>query len=45
MGKYLAKRIIEGVYSYDYVIGKRGDLKDSIDECLKQEDKENLITS
>ena len=43
MAIYMAKRIIEGVYTYEYVVSKRPDLKGGIDEYLTSQGKENLI--
>lgn len=36
MAKYMAERIIQGAYTYEYVIGKRPDLKDAIDAYLAE---------
>lgn len=44
MANYLAQRIIDGVYTYDYVISKRPDLKPGIDAYLIEHGHENLIT-
>jgi hypothetical protein len=44
MAIYMAKRIIEGAYTYDYVISKRPDLKEGIDEYLISAGREDLIT-
>lgn len=44
MGIYMAERIIKGVYTYDYVIEKRPDLKDEIDAHLVEKGYEHLIT-
>lgn len=43
MGDYLASRIIEGAYIYEYVISKRPDLKEGIDAYLTLKGKEELI--
>ncbi|WP_285290793.1 hypothetical protein [Bacillus sp. ISL-45] len=40
----MGQRIIDGVYSYDYVILKRPDLKEGIDAYLISEDRQDLIT-
>lgn len=45
MGAYLGQRIIAGVYTYDYVISKRPDLKEGIDVYLIERNREDLITS
>lgn len=44
MANYLAQRIIDGAYTYDYVISKRPDLKQGIDKYLISQDREDLIT-
>jgi hypothetical protein len=44
MAAYLGQRIIDGVYTYDYVIGKRPELKAGIDEYLVSQGQEVLIT-
>ena len=36
MGAYLAQRIIDGVYTYEYVLSKRPDLKTAIDKYLRK---------
>lgn len=43
MAVYMGLRIIEGAYSYEYVCGKRPDLKDGIDAYLVQQGREELI--
>lgn len=43
MATYMATRIIRGVYSYEYVISKRPDLKDGIDAYLIAYGYEHLI--
>jgi hypothetical protein len=43
MAAYLAQRIIDGAYTYDYVISKRPDLKEGIDAYLIEKGKANLI--
>lgn len=43
MGAYLGQRIIDGAYTYDYVISRRPDLKDSIDTYLTLNGFENLV--
>lgn len=45
MAAYMGQRIIDGAYTYDYVIGKRPDLKPGIDTYLTEKDKEDLITA
>ncbi|MGF6951864.1 hypothetical protein QF028_004369 [Neobacillus sp. B4I6] len=45
MGEYMGQRIISGVYTYDYVISKRPDLKEEgIDAYLISNGREDLIT-
>ena len=44
MAAYLAQRIIDGAYTYDYVISKRPDLKAGIDAYLKEKGRQDLIT-
>jgi hypothetical protein len=43
MASYLAQRIIDGAYSYNYVISKRPDLKEGIDAYLREKGREDLI--
>jgi hypothetical protein len=45
MAAYLAQRIIDGVYTYDYVISRRPDLKAGIDAYLIEQGRSDLITS
>lgn len=44
MAAYLAKRIIEGAYTYEYAISKRPDLKEGIDTYLASVGRQDLIT-
>jgi hypothetical protein len=44
MANYMGQRIIDGVYTYDYVISKRPDLKTGIDAYLISQGREDLIT-
>lgn len=44
MANYLGQRIIDGIFTYDYVIGKRPDLKAGIDAYLISKGREDLIT-
>mgnify|MGYP000589390348 CR=1 FL=1 len=44
MAAYMGSRIISGVYTYDYVISKRPDLKEGIDSYLIEQGHEDLIT-
>ncbi|WP_185215599.1 hypothetical protein [Parageobacillus thermoglucosidasius] len=44
MAAYLAQRIIDGAYTYDYVIQRRPDLKKGIDAYLISKGREDLIT-
>lgn len=45
MANYLAQRIIDEMYTYEYVIGKRPDLKEGIDLYLTEKGKESLIVA
>ncbi len=45
MAAYMGQRIIDGVYTYDYVISKRPDLKSGIDDYLTSKGREDLISS
>ncbi|WP_171700251.1 hypothetical protein [Anoxybacillus sp. CHMUD] len=45
MADYLAQRIIDEAYTYDYVISKRPDLKEGIDAYLISKGRENLIVA
>lgn len=44
MAAYMGSRIIQGVYTYDYVISKRSDLKEGIDAYLIEQGRGDLIT-
>jgi hypothetical protein len=44
MAAYLAQRIIDGAYAYDFVISKRPDLKAGIDAYLIEKGRQDLIT-
>lgn len=44
MAAYMAQRIIDGIYTYEYVISRRPDLKPGIDEYLIAAEREDLIT-
>jgi hypothetical protein len=44
MAAYMGQRIIDGVYTYDYVISKRPDLKVGIDQYLIEKGRADLIT-
>jgi hypothetical protein len=44
MANYMGQRIIDGAYTYDYVISKRPDLKSGIDAYLISQGREDLIT-
>lgn len=44
MAAYLAQRIIDGAYTYDFVISRRPDLKEGIDVHLREKGREDLIT-
>lgn len=43
MADYMAQRIIDGAYTYEYVITKRSDLKVGIDAYLISKGREDLI--
>lgn len=43
MANYMADRIIRGVYTYEYVMSKRPDLKDEIDQYLIEHGHADLI--
>ncbi|MCM3599404.1 hypothetical protein M3175_01570 [Robertmurraya korlensis] len=45
MAAYMGQRIIDGVYTYDYVISKRPDLQQGIDNYLISEGRQDLITT
>jgi hypothetical protein len=44
MAEYMGQRIIDGAYTYDYVISKRPDLKAGIDVYLEKQGRTDLIT-
>jgi hypothetical protein len=44
MAAYLAQRILDGAYTYDFVISRRPDLKEGIDAYLIEKGKDELIT-
>ncbi|MCL6617960.1 MAG: hypothetical protein K6T39_12925 [Anoxybacillus ayderensis] len=44
MAAYLAQRILDGAYTYDYVISKRPDLKTGIDAYLIEKGRQDLVT-
>lgn len=44
MAAYLAQRIIDGAYTYDFVISRRPDLKEGIDAYLTKKGRQDLIT-
>lgn len=43
MAAYLAQRIIDGAYTYEFVISKRPDLKAGIDAYLTEKGRADLI--
>lgn len=43
MAAYMAQRIMDGAYTYAYVISKRPDLKEGIDAYLIEHGKGDLI--
>jgi hypothetical protein len=44
MAAYLAQRIIDGAYTYEFVIQRRPDLREGIDAYLILKGREDLIT-
>ncbi|MEC0241974.1 hypothetical protein P4H66_19410 [Paenibacillus dokdonensis] len=44
MGAYMGQRIIDGAYTYGYVLTKRPDLKEGIDAYLREQGRNDLIT-
>lgn len=44
MAEYIAQRIIDGVYTYSHVIGKKPSLKAGIDAYLATQERQDLIT-
>ena len=45
IAQYMAIRIMDGVYTYQYVINKRPDLQIRIDAYLTEQGREDLIAS
>ncbi|QPC47102.1 hypothetical protein [Mangrovibacillus cuniculi] len=45
MGAYLGQRIIYGAFTYEYVIERRPDLKNSIDVYLIEKERQDLMTA
>lgn len=43
MASYMGQRIIDGAYTYNYVISKRPDLKVGIDTYITTQGKTDLI--
>ena len=43
MAAYMGQRIIDGAYTYTYVISKRPDLKAGIDAYLTEQGRQDLI--
>jgi hypothetical protein len=43
MAAYMGQRIIDGAYTYEYVISKRPDLQTGIDAYLISQGREDLI--
>lgn len=44
MADFMAQMIINGMYTYDFVISRRPDLKEGIDKYLIAKGREDLIT-
>jgi hypothetical protein len=42
---YMGMRILEGAYTYDYVISRRPDLQEGIDAYLISQGRGDLITT
>ncbi len=45
MAAYMAQRIIDGAYTYAFVISKRPDLKAGIDAYLAEQGRTDIITA
>lgn len=45
MGDYLAQRIIDGAFTYNFVISKKTNLKTEIDAYLTEMERIDLITT
>lgn len=43
MAAYMGQRIIDGAYTYAYVINRRSDLKPGIDAYLTEQGRADLI--
>ncbi|MEK3819692.1 hypothetical protein MKY20_11555 [Cytobacillus sp. FSL W8-0315] len=43
MSEYMGQRIIDGAYTYEYVITKRPDLKEGIDAYFISQGREDLV--
>lgn len=43
MANYMGQRIIDGAYTYEYVVSKRPDLKEGIDAYIISKDRQDLI--
>ena len=43
MAEYMAQRIIDGAYKYEYVIGRKPLLKDGMDAYLIAHGRQDLI--
>ena len=44
MAPYMGQRILDEAYTYEYVLSKRPDLKEGIDEYLISKDRADIIT-
>ncbi|MES5866089.1 hypothetical protein [Bacillus cereus group sp. RP32] len=44
MAEYMAQRIIDTVFTYEYIISKMKAYKDRIDKYLRDNGREDLIT-
>ena len=45
MAQYLGQRIIDGAYTYTYVVSKRSDLKTGIDAYLMEKSRTDLMSA
>ena len=45
MGEYLAQRIIDGRFTYEQVMDKKPNLKESVERYLKEHNRDDLITA
>jgi len=43
MAAYMAQRIIDGTYTYEFVVERRPDLQAGINACLADRNRQDLI--